>query len=50
MHSIYFREPEEFTGKTILVVGAGASGADIVIQCNGHAKKVSITFVVEGDG
>ena len=40
MHSIYFREPEEFAGKIILVVGAGASGADIVIQSIEHAKKV----------
>ena len=50
MHSICFREPEEFAGKTILVVGAGASSGDIVIQCSGHVKKVSITFVVGGDG
>jgi cation diffusion facilitator CzcD-associated flavoprotein CzcO len=53
MHSIYFREPEEFAGKVILVVGAGGSGADIVIQCSKHAKKVcpvSTTFVVGGDG
>ena len=42
MHSIYFREPDEFAGKIILVVGAGGSGADIVIQCSGHAKKVCL--------
>ena len=42
MHSIYFREPGEFTGKVILVIGAGASGADIVIQCSRHAKKVCL--------
>ena len=41
-HSIYFRRPEEFVGKIILVVGAGGSGADIVIHCNGHAKKVCL--------
>ena len=42
MHSIYFREPEEFAGKVILVVGAGGSGADFVIRCSGHAKRVCL--------
>ena len=40
IHSIYFREPEEFTGKVILVVGAGGSGMDIATQSSGHAMKV----------
>ena len=44
VHSIYFREPEEYVGKIILVVvvGAGASDADIVLQSSGHAKKVRV--------
>ena len=42
VHSIYFREPEEYAGKIILVVGAGASGRDIVTQSSGHAKKVRV--------
>ena len=44
VHSIYFREPEEYAGKIILivVVGAGASDADIVMQSSGHAKKVCV--------
>ena len=42
VHSIYFREPEEYAGKIILVVGAGASGRDIVMQSSGHAKKVRV--------
>jgi cation diffusion facilitator CzcD-associated flavoprotein CzcO len=40
VHSIYFRGPEEYTGKIILVAGAGGSGADIVTQLSGHANKV----------
>ena len=44
VHSIYFREPEEYAGKIILivVVGAGASDADIAMQSSGHAKKVRV--------
>ena len=42
MHSIYFRKPEEFAGKIILVVGAGSSGVDIAAQCNGLAKRVCL--------
>ena len=42
VHSIYFREPEEYTGKIILVVGSGSSGEDIVIQSSKHAKKVRL--------
>lgn len=40
VHSIYFREPEEYAGKTILVVGAGGSGEDVVIRLSGCPKKV----------
>ena len=43
-HSVYFREPGEFTGKVILVVGAGGSGIDIAIQCSRHAEKVRLYF------
>ena len=45
MHSIYFREPRGFAGKIILVVGAGGSGADVVIQCSGYAKKVCLSLL-----
>ena len=40
VHSVYFRDPEEFTGKIVLIVGSGPSGEDIAIHINGHAKKV----------
>ena len=40
VHSIYFREPREYAGKVILVVGSGVSGRDVAIHSSGHAKKV----------
>ena len=40
VHSVYFRDPEEFTGKIVLIVGSGPSGEDIAIHITGHAKKV----------
>ena len=42
LHSIYFREPEEFSKKVILVVGGRDSGRDIASQSIGHAKKVCL--------
>ena len=42
VHSTYFRGPEEYSGKIILVVGAGPSGVDIVTLSSGHAKKVCL--------
>ena len=36
MHSIYFREPDEFAGKITLAVGAGGSGVDTAIQRSGY--------------
>ena len=40
VHSVYFRGPEEYAGKVILVVGSAGSGRDIASQSSGHAKKV----------
>ena len=45
VHSIYFRGPEEYAGKVVLVVGAGASGRDIVTHSSGHAKKVGLVLI-----
>ena len=42
LHSIYFREPDEFADKVVLVVGGGASGRDIAAQCVRHARKVCL--------
>ncbi|EJD40489.1 FAD/NAD(P)-binding domain-containing protein [Auricularia subglabra TFB-10046 SS5] len=40
MHSIYYRGPDEFSGKRVLVVGSGASGRDAVLQLEPTAAKV----------
>ena len=40
LHSIFYREPEEFHGRNILVVGGGASARDIVQQVVGFANSV----------
>lgn len=41
MHSHDYRQPEPFEGKTILCLGAGASGIDIAIDLSSVARKVS---------
>ena len=40
MHSGFYRGPEAFRGKTVLVVGAGPSGLDGSLQISRTAKKV----------
>lgn len=42
LHSTYFREPEEYADKVVLVVGAGASGRDMAALSGLHAKKVRL--------
>lgn len=42
IHSIYYREPQDYVGKKVLVVGAGASGADIASQIPEYAEEVRI--------
>lgn len=39
-HSMYFRRPEEYAEKVILVVGGGSSGNDVAAWSGGYAKKV----------
>ncbi|KAF9455118.1 FAD/NAD(P)-binding domain-containing protein [Macrolepiota fuliginosa MF-IS2] len=43
MHAIWYRNPEEFTGKTLLIVGAGASGRDIAGQVVDYAERTYIS-------
>ena len=43
IHSHVYREPEAFRGETVLVVGAGQSGRDLVIDLAGHAQEVSLS-------
>ncbi|KAH9042592.1 hypothetical protein EDB85DRAFT_2226217 [Lactarius pseudohatsudake] len=40
LHSIFYREPEVYRGRNILVVGGGASGQDIAQQIAGFANSV----------
>ncbi|ELR17322.1 Flavinbinding monooxygenase-like subfamily protein [Acanthamoeba castellanii str. Neff] len=40
MHSKRYREPTPFVGKTVVMVGAGASGVDITREVSGVARKV----------
>jgi len=44
LHSVFFREPEEFAGKTVLVVGGGPSGVDLVAQVSEYATKTYHSF------
>lgn len=43
MHSHDYRSPKSFTGKTILCLGAGASGIDIALDLSTVAKKVYLS-------
>lgn len=40
IHSHVYREPEAFRGETVLVVGVGQSGRDLIIDLAGHAREV----------
>lgn len=38
-HSAFYRTPDVFEGKRVLVVGAGNSGCDIVVEASQHAVR-----------
>ena len=40
MHSHDYRHPEHFRGKTVLCLGAAASGMDISIDISAYANQV----------
>ncbi|XP_075218043.1 senecionine N-oxygenase-like isoform X2 [Lycorma delicatula] len=40
MHSHAYRYPESFEGKTIIIVGSGPSGMDIIFDAARYAKKI----------
>jgi dimethylaniline monooxygenase (N-oxide forming) / hypotaurine monooxygenase len=42
VHSRDYRDPTAFTGKDVVVVGAGSSGADIAVELAGVARSVSV--------
>ena len=41
-HSITYRRPEKFKGKTVLVVGNAHSAGDIAVDASRVAKKVHV--------
>lgn len=44
IHSIYYREPLDYIGKKVLVVGAGASGVDVASQVCQCAEETYHSF------
>ena len=45
LHSIFFREPEVFRGRNILLVGGGSSARDIAQQVVGFANSVRTVYL-----
>lgn len=45
LHSIFYREPEVYRGRNVLVVGGGASGRDIAKQVAGFANSVRTIYI-----
>ncbi|XP_046746523.1 flavin-containing monooxygenase FMO GS-OX-like 4 isoform X2 [Diprion similis] len=43
MHSHDYRKPQPFTGKTVVVLGAASSGADIGMELTGYARHVYLS-------
>ncbi|XP_071563657.1 uncharacterized protein [Temnothorax nylanderi] len=43
LHSHAYRKPDEFSGKTVLVLGAGSSGIDIGIDLSNQATRVYLS-------
>lgn len=44
LHSADYRSPRQFTGKRVLVVGAGNSGCDIAVDAIHHAERCDISL------
>ena len=40
LHSQTFKQPEDFAGQTVLVVGIGSTAGDTAVSLIGHARKV----------
>nr|XP_012146820.1 PREDICTED: flavin-containing monooxygenase FMO GS-OX-like 2 isoform X1 [Megachile rotundata]XP_012146821.1 PREDICTED: flavin-containing monooxygenase FMO GS-OX-like 2 isoform X1 [Megachile rotundata]XP_012146823.1 PREDICTED: flavin-containing monooxygenase FMO GS-OX-like 2 isoform X1 [Megachile rotundata]XP_012146824.1 PREDICTED: flavin-containing monooxygenase FMO GS-OX-like 2 isoform X1 [Megachile rotundata] len=43
VHSHSYRKPEDFSGKTVLILGAGASGTDIALDLTNHATRIYLS-------
>lgn len=44
VHSEYYKRPEDYKGKRVLVIGSGESGSDITNEISYHADKVAIAI------
>jgi len=44
IHSRYYQNPSHYVGKTVVIVGAGFSGLDILVDIHTVAKKVGKEF------
>lgn len=43
MHSRSYRKPEQFSGKTVFILGASSSGIDIGIDLADHVPRVYLS-------
>jgi cation diffusion facilitator CzcD-associated flavoprotein CzcO len=43
LHSVWYRKPDRYANRTVIVVGSGASGRDAASQITGYARKVSLS-------
>lgn len=43
IHSHSYRKPEDFSGKTVLILGAGASGTDIGLDLTNHVTRIYLS-------
>ncbi|KZW01293.1 FAD/NAD(P)-binding domain-containing protein [Exidia glandulosa HHB12029] len=43
-HSIFYRDPRDFAGERVLIVGSGASGRDAAIQLSTTAEEVYLSI------
>ncbi|KAI6149276.1 hypothetical protein BKA82DRAFT_3976986 [Pisolithus tinctorius] len=43
LHSVWYRDPNQYANRTVIVVGGGASGVDIASQVSQYANKVYLS-------
>ncbi|XP_017886333.1 flavin-containing monooxygenase FMO GS-OX-like 7 [Ceratina calcarata] len=43
IHSHSYRKPEDFSGKSVLILGAASSGVDIALDLSNHASRVYLS-------
>lgn len=43
IHSHSYRKPEDFSGKSVLILGAAASGIDIALDLVNHATRIYLS-------